>query len=285
MSQNRVPVVRNLRFQLDASIPRHWYGGQPATTAFIDSQSLFFPAGERFFVDAVKSAIPRVNDPELAQRARAFCGQEGIHTREHVRYNRMLQARGYPATRLERWVKHFLSFVRLITLPRQRLAITCALEHLTAIGAARGLSAGAFQGADPRMRAFWRWHGAEELEHKSIPFDIYQAVGGFYLERISIMVVTTIVFRTYALLHLLCFMWIDGVLFSRRAYGELSSALRAMGGSRAFLRDYLSYYRRGFHPSQLDDSRALESFRSEMPASPIYAAAASERAIESIVLA
>ena len=274
MSQNCAPVVRNLRFQLDASIPRHWYGGQPATTAFFDSQSLFFPAGERFFVDAVKSALPRVKDPELLARARAFCGQEGIHTREHVRYNRMLQARGYPAARLEGWGKRFLWFVRLITLPRHRLAITCALEHFTAIGAARALSAGAFCDADARMRAFWRWHAAEELEHKSIPYDVYQAIGGHHLERVIIMFITTLLFRTYALLHLSCFLWIDGALFSRRVYAELAAALAAMGGTRAFVRDYLTYFRRGFHPSQLDDSRALESFHSELLASPIYAAAA-----------
>src|ERR1700759_3708810 len=94
-------TVRNLHFPFDSSIPRHWFGGSPARTAFLDSQSLFFAVGERFFVNCVKAALPRLRDRALEQRARLFCGQEGIHQREHVRYNQMLEERGYPALKME----------------------------------------------------------------------------------------------------------------------------------------------------------------------------------------
>ena len=187
MSERPDIEVRNLRFKFDESIPRHWNGGSESGTAFFDSQSLLFPAGERFFVRSVVALLPKIRDPELLRKARAFCGQEGMHTREHVHYNRRLQALGYPAARLERWVANFLRLVWWTTLPRWRLAITCAIEHFTAIGAARALGSQGLDAAEPRMRAFWRWHAAEELEHKSIPFDIYQAVGGNYVERIAIM--------------------------------------------------------------------------------------------------
>ena len=36
---------------------------------------------------------------------------------------------------------------------------------------------------DPQMLDFWRWHAAEELEHKSVAFDLFHRVGGGYLTR------------------------------------------------------------------------------------------------------
>ena len=258
-----VPItVRNLHFRFDAAIPRHWHGGQPAVSALFDSHSLFFPLGERFFVDSVKEAIPFLKDDELAKQARLFCGQEGNHQREHENYNRMLADRGYPAQRLERWVGRLLWLVRGITFLRWRLAITCGLEHFTAIGANRLLTEpGALAGSDERMRAFWRWHAAEEIEHKSIPFDMYHRLGGFYLERIVIMILATLVFRAWALVFLCIFLWKDNALFSRRAWSELF-AWFSIGG-RGFIRDYFAYYRPGFHPWQLDGLRGLQSFQEE----------------------
>jgi len=266
--------VRNFRFQLDSSIPRHWFGGSPARTAFFDSLSPFFVVGERFFVNSVKRQLPKLQDPELVRKARAFCGQEGIHQREHESYNHMLDARGYPATRMERWVKRLLWLVTLTTFPRIRLAITCALEHFTAIGANRVLGdPRAFEDADPRMRAFWRWHAAEETEHKGVPFDVYEAVGGYYLERVVVMLLTTITFQAYAGLHLLWFMAIDGRLFSWRAWRELGTMLGYTNASGAFLRDYLAYYRPGFHPWKLDNRELLVEFERELSTSEYYAAA------------
>jgi predicted metal-dependent hydrolase len=99
-------------------------------------------------------------------------------------------------------------------------------------------------------------------------------VGGHYLERVFFMLATTVVFQLYALLHRLCFMWVDGVLLSRRAREELRAGVQDMGGRQALLRDYLAYYRPDFHPSRLDARTELGRFRGELASSPIYAAAA-----------
>lgn len=34
------------------------------------------------------------------------------------------------------------------------------------------------------MKALWEWHAAEELEHKAIAFDVFQAVSGSYWRRV-----------------------------------------------------------------------------------------------------
>src|SRR5262249_9199340 len=84
-----VPEVRNIRFPLE-DIPRYWHGERRSLTLFMNGLSLFFPEGERFFVRSVKRYRDRVVDEALARDVTAFTGQEGIHAREHERYNEML---------------------------------------------------------------------------------------------------------------------------------------------------------------------------------------------------
>src|SRR5262249_19641550 len=93
--------ARNVRFPMNEEVPRHWQGRRRAVPLFFNNPSLFFPPGERFFVAAVSHHKKQLKDEKLAEHVQAFCGQEGFHSREHVRYNRMLESQGYPAQRLE----------------------------------------------------------------------------------------------------------------------------------------------------------------------------------------
>ena len=267
--------VRNLRFTFDDTIPKFWHGGSPLRTALLDSQSLFFPAGERFFVDSVKRFIPQLKDQRLRRQAQLFCGQEAVHQREHLNYNRMLERRGYPALRLQNGVERYLRLITRIIFPRWRLAVTCALEHFTAISANAALTnPSLFDGAEPRMAAFWRWHAGEETEHKAVPFDVYQAVGGHYSERVLIMLSASLVFQAYSLLHLFIFLWSSGNLFSPRTWWDFLRGDRPMSSHTLPWRSYFAYFRPGFHPDQLATDAALAAFRNELASSKVYADAA-----------
>lgn len=254
--------VRNLRFSTNADVPRHWHGGRRAVTRFFDNLSLFFPPGERFFVAAVNHYKGRVGDAGLAAAVQAFCGQEGIHSREHVRYNRMLEAQGLPAARLEGRVERILRFVSRLLPPRLRLAVTCALEHFTATLAHVVLSEPALlAGAHPVMAALWTWHATEELEHKSVAYDVYRSVGGCYLERIAVMLAVTAIFWFLILEQQLRLMRLDGILGSLREWRSLLRFLWVEpGGLLTMWRLYLEYYRPGFHPWQLDDRQLVEAW-------------------------
>src|SRR5580698_3745234 len=104
------PVVRNLRFEIDESVPQYWLAGRKSVTIFLDNLSVFFPAGERFFVRAVRAHQAFVKEDGLMQEVRAFCGQEGVHGREHERYNELLR-RNYPIEAMERRVQAILDRV------------------------------------------------------------------------------------------------------------------------------------------------------------------------------
>jgi len=265
-------VPRNLRFELRL-VPRHWMGGLRSVTTFFDNLSIFFPAGERFFVAAVNAHRAAVGDEQLRKEVREFCEQEGYHSREHVRYNEMLQAQGYPVDELEGRVERLLARVRKRAPLRFQLAATCALEHLTALLAHMLLTDDRIlDGAHPEMAALWRWHAAEESEHKSVAFDVYRAAGGHYFERVAVMVVATVIFWTKVAQFQVALMRTDGTSRSWKEWRSLAHWLFVSPGAlRHVAWHYFAYYRPGFHPRQLDSSALLEKWRRSLDGAPAVA--------------
>lgn len=240
-------------------VPRHWLAGRRSVTTFFDTLSGFFPDGEQFFVDAVKAHKHLIDDPRLRVDVIRFCAQEGIHAREHIRYNEMLEAQGYPGARLQGRVSRILAFVRRQAPPRFQLAATCALEHFTAVMATFILDEPRLlEGAHPEMRALWRWHAAEEYEHRAVAYDVYLAAGGTYPERVVAMGLAAAIFWTLVVEHQFEMMRADGTEWSLAEWRALYDYLFVDPGSmRGMGRRWLDYFRRDFHPN---DHRADEFY-------------------------
>ena len=264
--------VRNLRFDVNDEVPRYWHGGRRSVTLFFNNLSIFFPAGERFFIAAVKAHAGQLVDAELIDQTRAFCAQEGIHSREHIRYNEMLRRQGYAVDSMERRVENLLAGATRRTTARGRLAATCALEHFTALLAHFLLSEDRLlEGAHPVMAALWRWHAAEENEHKAVAYDVYRATGGGYVERAMAMIFATVIFWAKVFEHQVRLMRTDGLLFSVREWYALFRFLFIEpGGIHRLFWPYLEYYRPSFHPWQLDNRSLLDAWKAELEASPSY---------------
>ncbi len=256
--------VRNYRFATGEDVPRHWHGGGRAVTRFFDNLSVFFPEGERFFMASVQSFRRAVeDDPAMCAAIRDFCAQEGIHGREHRAYNAMLQAQGVPVEAMEARVKALLGLVTRLTPKRWQLAATAALEHFTALLGHLILERPELlEGADATMAALWRWHAAEENEHKAVAYDVYVAAGGNYPERVFIMLLAAVIFWAKVVEQQARFMHADGDLFSLGEHVRLSRFLWvAPGALPKMWRLWLTWFRPGFHPNDLDASEALEAWR------------------------
>ncbi|MFT3924942.1 MAG: metal-dependent hydrolase [Myxococcales bacterium] len=187
-------VVRNLHFPLDADVPQYWLENTRSVTMFLDHLSLVFPPGERFFINSVRAFEADLQaNPVLRDEARRFYQQEALHGREHTRYNELLTARGYPVGAIDKSAQDLLGLASKALPPRMQLAVTCALEHFTALLAQILLGDDSIlEGADPAMAALWRWHAAEENEHATVAYDVFHEVGGTYVERTLVMVGATI---------------------------------------------------------------------------------------------
>lgn len=253
--------VRNRRFSLGEDVPRHWHGGKRAVTAFFDNLSVFFPAGERFFIQAVKRHKHHVEDEQLLRDVAAFCAQEGIHAREHDRYNEMLREQGYPVAELEAKVQQLLDRLAATLPPRLCLSATCALEHFTALmGKALLEDPRLLEGAHPVMRSLWEWHAGEENEHKAVAFDVYVAAGSPYYERVGVMLFASVIFWALVVQHQARMMKTDGIAASPKEWLSLVRFLFVEpGGMFGMWRGWLDYFARDFHPSHADTGVIAEA--------------------------
>lgn len=194
------PVApRKTDFDLQ-SAPVHWLDGEAQATHTFNVGNLLFPTGERFFNDSLRNAQKYVTDDRLRREIRGFLGQEVTHGNEHERCVERMAEHGIDFERELRWFENFRRVLdeRIRALPEpvrkqavlQTLAVTAAAEHFTATLAAHVLEDCAWDGdvIDPGQRDLWRWHAAEEIEHRHVAFDVYEHLGGGLIRRTLTMV-------------------------------------------------------------------------------------------------
>jgi len=252
--------IRNYAFDLGPEVPRHWHPAGRAVTRFLDNLSIFFPDGERFFMASVQAFAGAVqDDPELRAAVRAFCAQEGIHRREHRKYNDMLAAQGLPAEAMERRVERIIALVTARTPQRWHLGVTAALEHFTSLMGRQILERPELlEGAHETMAALWRWHAVEETEHKSVAYDVYLAAGGTYPERVFLMLGAALIFWAKVIEQQARLMHADGDLFSLKEHARLHRYLWLTPGALPPMwREWLRWFHPRFHPDDLDAAELL----------------------------
>jgi len=256
----RIVTPRDLRFEIDPRHVRCWHPAGPLVSHYFNVLSLYFPAGEAFFIDSVRHFERCVHNPATRRDLKGFLGQEGMHRREHERYNAALAAAGLPAAYLAKRVANFFGWIHRFLSAKSRLAVTIGLEHITAILAEPLLrDERILANCDPSVARLWWWHAIEETEHKAVAFDVYVEVTSAdrsaYLRRTIAMAAISAAFAASTLVFLLVFARRDALLADRRAWSELRRFLFAQPGPlRGIGRRYLHYFRPHFHPWQLDNA-------------------------------
>lgn len=258
-------TVRRMDFAFTPDIPENWGNGNPMVTALLAGLSAVFPPGERYFIESVRHYADRVMDPELKERIRGFIGQEANHTKEHIAFNKFIGARGIPVEKFERFVDARLKDLKQRSSPAANLARTAALEHMTAFLASALLDFGDFlEFTHPTVAAFWMWHAIEEIEHRSVAFDVYKEYVDDEWLRVRSMATVTLIFCAATTIRTAMIMQRTGNLFNVPAW---AGGLHMMFGRRGVLRKalplYCAYYRRDFHPDQHDNRAALERAKSK----------------------
>jgi predicted metal-dependent hydrolase len=259
-AKNPIPV-RAMGFPFEGNVPRYWLLGSPIATHYSNALNSLFPEGERFFIRSVKHYVDRIqDDPELVKRVKGFFGQEGRHGHEHERWNRILEAQGYEIESfLEEHSRVAYEVLEPKVPPSLRLAVTAALEHFTASMAANGLTGELLDHADPIMAGLLRWHAAEEIEHKSVAFDVFMKVDGRYSVRVAGLFVALaglLVSWRAATKHLLAQEAKLGTdLRARAEWDRRNPVILSENDRRArmFRRAIRDYLRPDFHPDQKDD--------------------------------
>jgi predicted metal-dependent hydrolase len=250
-------TVRKLNVDLSRGFPRHWLGGDVYRTAFMNALSMSFPLGEQMFIDSVRAApLEAILDPVLRAEVKDFVGQEASHRFVHEQYNAELARQGFDYTLEPEILRRIERVSKLPAL--DRVAVTCAFEHYTAMLADFVLRHPEWlDGAEPQMRTLWSWHAAEESEHKAVAFDVYRAAGGGYWKRVLWYLHVSLFFFWDSGRQTIHNLRRDRALWRMRTW---TGAARTWFGRRGLawhlLKPGLDYLSPRFHPWQ-HDNRAL----------------------------
>lgn len=260
--------ARDVQFDW-AGLPLHYIPNDPVITHAYNVLHMLLPAGENWFVETFKQALPLIHDERLREDVLGFIGQEAVHAGAHTGVLEYLAGNGLDPVRFTdqiHWIFEKLLGDRPITGLRsqnylvERLAIIAAIEHITAFLGDWVLNADGLDrsGIDPTMLDLLRWHGAEEVEHRSVAFDVLCYFDDRYVRRARAQLLVTPV---------IVYLWLRGVRFlmandpavaglswfRRKAHWAdwlAGSARGVVPGPVELVWRMSSYFLPGYHPSR-----------------------------------
>ena len=249
-------TVRRLQFNPQA-IRRHYFANSPFMSHLLTALSSTFPIGEQFFVHSVRNVRDKVQDETLQAQIAAFIGQEAMHSKAHAEFNAAWRSEDYNLDRFQAWLARKDDYVKNLH-PKIQLAITCAFEHFTALlGGYILRHPEVLATLDEDAAKLWVWHAIEEIEHRAVAFDVYQAVYGDEKIRRMIMRSVTTGFASLTLYST-----------TRLFLQDKKKSLPKVGGNifgfyllgKVFLQlapEYLAYFKTDFHPSEIDYTKLV----------------------------
>jgi predicted metal-dependent hydrolase len=262
-------------------LPMHYLGNDPVATHVANGMNLLLPEGEVFFVQAFQEALPLIKDPALREDVIGFIGQEATHSSSHQSLLDYLQTQGLD---VEPFTAEIQVFFRKVLGPRdlqgrharawliERVATVAAIEHFTSWLGDWGLNAKGWDEAlDPKVLDLFRWHLAEEVEHRHVAFDLFTHLDGSYLRRSRAWILASAG---------LVVLWLKGVIHLMSVDPELGDGerkLRLRDVRRAYKAGYIftpwdvakmwfQFFRRGYHPRNYGSTSQAVAYLAQSPA-------------------
>ena len=256
---------RDLKFGRGEATARWWHNGNPHATALYNALSATFPKGEAFFIESIRH-YRDLAPAALQDEIRAFTTQEVIHSREHVAFNKRAEDAGYDLAPLDKVIDQRLALIRSKP-PIAALATTMVLEHFTAILAHELLANKAhLDGGDRASADLWRWHAAEEIEHKGVAYDTWLHATKDWSRfkrwkvKAKVMLFVTSHFFPDRLKGAAELLRQDGITGWTAWGGLLRYAFVSPGVFRKILGAWAAFFLPGFHPWNHDDRNLIREF-------------------------
>jgi predicted metal-dependent hydrolase len=177
-------IPRNPRISFEDALP-HW-ARDHAFAQITNAGSTSLPAVETYLNKVMRQAAQQIGNGSLGTDIALFCAQEGNHYRQHRLFNKLLYA-PYPRLALLEDELHG-DYARMLARGslRANAAYCEGFESLGLIHAEFFFERipDLLEGADERLVRLWRWHLAEEFEHRSVCYEVLRALGAGYCTRI-----------------------------------------------------------------------------------------------------
>ena len=241
-------TARNLRLDFGDSIDLDSVADEDIDLVMgVLSLSLTMPYLEPYLIRSMKIALPKINDPALAQDVRLFSQQESHHFRNHALLNQRIREAFDSST-----ARHIQTIESELEADYQRfsrekplrwnLAYAEGFEAMTCSVALAAAEGGFLDRPDLPGGEIWAWHMAEEIEHRTVAFEVFDYLVGHYAYRL--------LFGTRAQWHYLSYLF----RFSRcmdQALRRPERTRQRPAISASFGRHYLRTWSPRYHPAKV----------------------------------
>lgn len=264
-------VPRRVKFEFDDFDSPFYYDDNCCISAMWVALSATFPAGEGEFIKSVRLFEDQITDPKLSQEVKGFVHQEAHHSLQHKQVNKMFDELGYDTAALNSFFIDKLAEREQQWTAERRLARTVCAEHVTSVMAHHALTHPEHMANFPAsFRNLFLWHAIEEIEHKSVAFDVYaQCVNDKKLLHKEFRIFTRFEFPFNVYMSSRFLLKKMGRKATWKERFGLRRSLYGKGGLISDMRPlYKSFLNDGFHPWDHDDSDLVTHWKETL--SPFF---------------
>ena len=252
-----------LKQDWDCHLPRYWNDNSPFKTHFLNALSITLPDCEKFFIETVILYSKKITDHNQITEVKEFIKQESHHSRAHRKYNKWLSAQGLPVDTLQRDQTRMWSIASTHLGDSNRLALTICVEHVTVVYASVFLQhQQILNNMHPHFRKIWKWHALEEIEHKAVAMNVWNALEGNDLRKNLIMFLVLPTYIWYVGKNTLTFLYVDKELFKWQTLKDSVHFFfnKDTGLLRKSFLPWFEFLKRDFHPNDQDHSNILQEY-------------------------
>lgn len=165
-----------------SQVRAHWAPNVEFAQGF-NAASLIPAYVEPYLLKVMKIAQGKIdpNKKHLLEELDIFCKQEMQHCKHHLVFNKVLREQGYEGLKpLEDQLRDdYDKFLKTKSL-RFNLAYCEGFESMSASACEAWFEDydDLLEGSDPVVADLWRWHLAEEFEHRTVCSDVYHELSG-----------------------------------------------------------------------------------------------------------
>ena len=182
-------TVRRMKFAFAPDMERVFVKDDPDTSYTFLGTWMMLPYLEPYLIRTMRQALPHIREPQLKEDLKRFCAQEVEHYKQHALANELIRdlVPGFAALKpiemeLDAEFKRFSKDKPL----KFNLAYAEGFESMTSAMSRAQLETGMFDRTDSPLADLAKWHIMEEIEHRTVAFDIYEHVVGSYPYRLRI---------------------------------------------------------------------------------------------------
>ncbi|MCV6623663.1 MAG: metal-dependent hydrolase [Cellvibrionaceae bacterium] len=182
-------TIRQPNFEFDEELALMPDTQDAMYSAFSCSVTILSPHIERYLIRVMRSCLSEIKDEKLQALVKAFCGQEASHFKNHDRLNEILRAKMSEAGRqklqkaeaqLDADYARFFKEKDLLF----NLAYAEGFESATCAMSLWAFEHNTLANSQKAWKDIIEWHLAEEIEHRSVAYDVYKYFGGSYRHRL-----------------------------------------------------------------------------------------------------